>query len=410
MQDFTYCRPTAYYFGQDREYFASSYIKQYGGSRVLVVYGCGSCVRSGLLERVVQSLDEEGLFHLEHGGIRPNPQAGEVYELIDLIRSHAVDFILAVGGGSVIDSAKAAAAGVYCSGDFFEHYYLKQEQPTRALPVGVVLTVPGSGSESSDRAVIQKDCGGLTLKLTMSSGLIVPRFSVMNPKLTVTLSDQQTACGVVDMFTHVTERYFSNTPDVTVTDRLCEGLMLSIIEVAQKVLRDPENYDARANLMWAAALAHNDCCGVGREQDWASHRLQHQLSALYDTPHGAGMAVIFPAWMEYVLPHNPMRFAQFASRVFGIATDFEDPSRTARLGIAALRGFFNQMGMPLNFADIGVQEEAIPKLMEMLRAVSGSEGHFVVLAEQDCEAVYRRAAAFRLRLRPHNAARLAEDA
>ena len=397
MLDFAYCRRTAYYFGQDCERDVGLHIKKYGGTRVLLVYGCGSCVRSGLLERVRQSLDEQGIFHIDHGGIRPNPPAVQVYELIDLIRGHAIDFVLAVGGGSVIDSAKAAAVGAFCSGDFFDKYFIKGEPPVKALPVGVVLTVPGSGSESSDKAVVEKEVNGLNLKLTLQSLMIVPCFSVMNPRLTVSLSEYQTGCGIVDMLTHVMERYFSNTTEVAVTDRLCEGLMQSIVELAPRVLRDPQNYDARANLMLAAAYAHNDSCGVGREQDWASHRLEHQLSALLGIAHGAGMAVIIPAWMEYVLPHDPMRFAQFASRVFGVPIDFTDPTRTALHGIRTLRTFFAQLNMPLNFADLGIGQEIIPKLIDMLQATSSSEGRFVRLSAHDCENIYRNAATYKPR-------------
>lgn len=395
MLDFAYCRPTAYYFGQDCERDVGLHVKKHGGTRVLLVYGCGSCVRSGLLERVCSSLDELGIFHIDHGGIRPNPPAFQVFELIDLIRGHAIDFVLAVGAGSVIDCAKAAAVGAFCSGDFFEKYFIKGEPPVKVLPVGAVLTMPGSGSESSDKAVVEKEVNGLNLKLTLKSPMIVPCFAVMNPRLTVSLTAYQTGCGIVDMLSHVMERYFSNTTEVAVTDRLCEGLMQSIVELAPRVLRDPQNYEARANLMLAAAFAHNDSCGVGREQDWASHRLEHQLSALTDVAHGAGMAVIMPAWMEYVLPHDPMRFAQFASRVFGVPIDFADPARTAMHGIRALRMFFHQLNMPLNFADLGIGQEVIPKLIEMLRATSTSEGHFVRLSAHDCENIYRNAATYK---------------
>ena len=260
----------------------------------------------------------------------------------------------------------------------------------------VVLTIPAAGSEGSDSTVIEKEIDGKVVKNGYSSPLNVPLFSIMNPELTFTLPAYQTACGIVDMMAHIMERYFTNTTGVSVTDRTCEGLLQGIIENARIVIAEPDNYDARANIMWAGTLAHNNLCGVGREQDWATHHLEHQLSALYDVAHGAGLAVMYPAWMEYNLKHDVMRFAQFASRVFGCSMDFEDPERTAREGISALREFYKSIGMPLSFKDIGAKAEDIPLLLNMLGVddENRTEGKFVTLHRSDCEQIYSIAARY----------------
>ena len=394
MDNFEFYRPTAYYFGTGRENETGKIVANLGRSRILVIYGGGSCVRSGLLGRVEQSLKDAGLTCMSLGGVRPNPRADLVYHLIDECRRFKADFVLAVGGGSVIDTAKAVALGAVDDGDFFDFWTSKRE-PKATLGTGVILTIPAAGSEGSSSAVIQKEEDGSFIKCGLTSTLNIPVFAILNPELTRTLPPYQTACGAVDMMAHVMERYFTNTPEVSITDRLCEAVMCSIVETAPRVLRDPNNYEARANLMWAGTLAHNDTCGVGREQDWATHALEHQLSALYDVAHGAGLAVMFPAWMEYTMAHNPMRFAQFASRVFGVAMDFEDPRRTARAGISALRAFFKSMGMPLNFEQIGARAEDIPQLLRMLSRAKKNVGRFVHLTPEDCEAIYKIAATTR---------------
>lgn len=394
MDNFEFYRPTKYYFGRKIEENVGSYIKESGKSRVLIVFGGGSCVKSGLLARVEKSLNDLGIFYVEIGGVKPNPRADLVYNAITLGREKDVDFVLAVGGGSVIDTAKAAAIGIVNDGDFFDDFFIGGKTVTKALQTGVVLTIPAAGSEGSNSAVIQKEINGKIIKQGLSTQFNVPLFAVMDPELTVTLSNYQTACGAVDMMAHVMERYFTNTKDVSITDRLCEAVLLSIIETVPRVLADPTNYEARANLMWAGTLAHNNMCGVGREQDWATHHLEHQLSALYDVAHGAGLAVMFPAWMEYTFSHNVMRFAQFANRVFGVTMDFEDPSRTAKQGINALRSFFKSIGMPLSFADIGAKAEDIPRMLNFLGIDDHTEGHFMVLNRADCEQIYKIAATY----------------
>lgn len=394
MDNFNFHKPTAYYFGAGRENEVGQLIKDLNKHKVLVIYGGGSCVRSGLLSRVEHSLNQAGIEYVSKGGVEPNPRADLVYTMIDFGRENQIDFVLALGGGSVIDTAKAVSIGIVDDGDFFD-FFLQKRSPQKCLGVGVVLTIPAAGSEGSSNAVIQKEVDGNVLKCGLNHAFNVPVFSILNPELTKILPSYHTACGVVDMMAHVMERYFTNTPEVSITDRISEAVMCSIVETAPRVIHDPNNYEARANIMWAGTLAHNDICGVGREQDWATHALEHQLSALYDVAHGAGLAVMFPAWMEYTMAHNPMRFAQFASRVFGISMDFEDPKRTAKAGIVALRTFFKSLGMPLNFEQIGASIDDIPQLLKLLFLSKKSVGNFVQLSPEDCEAIYKIAATYK---------------
>lgn len=388
MNNFTFCSPTYFVFGKDEENNTGKYVKRYGGSRVLIHYGGGSVVRSGLLERVKESLRTEEIGFVELGGVKPNPRSGLVYEGIELCRREKVDFVLAVGGGSAIDSAKAIAAGTLYDGDFWDFHMGKPV--TEALPIGTVLTIAAAGSEGSLNCVITKEEG--MLKRGAKGEALRPAFSIMNPALTQTLPAYQTACGVTDIMAHLFERYFTNTKDVDVTDRMIEALLMSVIHEAPKVIENPDDYQARANIMWAGMLAHNNCCGVGREQDWGSHALEHELSALYDCAHGAGLAVVFPAWMEYNMNHDVMRFAQLASRVWGCDMDFQHPEVTAKAGIRAFRSFLRSIGMPLTLAELDAKEEDIPYLAHTAaygNGRSGSVGVFVALREKDIENVYR---------------------
>lgn len=388
MNNFTFYSPTYFVFGKDEENNAGKYVKRFGGSKVLIHYGGGSVVRSGLLERVKQSLQSEGLGFVELGGVMPNPRSGLVYEGIDLCRKENVDFILAVGGGSTIDSAKAIAAGTVYEGDFWDFYMGKPV--TKALPVGTILTIAAAGSEGSPDSVITKEEG--MLKRGASGEAYRPAFSILNPALTQTLPPYQTACGVTDIMAHLFERYFTNTKDVEVTDRMIEGLLMTMIHEAPKVIENPNDYQARANIMWAGMVAHNNCCGVGRQQDWASHALEHELSALYDCAHGAGLAVVFPAWMEYNMSHDVMRFAQVANRVWGCAMDFQHPEITAKAGIAAFRNFLKSIGMPQTLAELGGKAEDIPYLAKTAAHGNGNNGtlgSFVVLEEKDMQNIYK---------------------
>lgn len=392
MNNFSFYSPTYFEFGQNTELKAGSLVKKFGGKKVLVHYGSGSVVRSGLLNRVLQSLDNENIKHIELGGVVPNPRSGLVYEGIELCRKEQVDFILVVGGGSAIDSAKAIAIGVPYPNDFWD-FFSGKARIKEALPIGTVLTLSAAGSEASASSVITHENGNV--KRGTLSNLIRPIFSILNPQLTTTLPAYQTACGATDMFAHILERYFTNTQNVEVTDRMCEAVMLSIVKETPKAIAAPNDYNARANLMWAGMVAHNDLLGVGREQDWASHQLEHELSALYDVAHGAGLAVIFPAWMKYVMKHDVMRFAQFATRVFDCQMDFQNPEKTARKGILKFEEFLLSIGMPIRFNALGAKKEDIPTLIEMLNLnerTGKTVGFFVKLAEKDIEAVYLLAA------------------
>ena len=389
MNNFTFYSPTYFVFGKDEENNTGKYVKRFGGSKVLIHYGGGSVVRSGLLGRVKTSLEKENIAYVELGGVKPNPRSGLVYEGIDLCRKEKVDFVLAVGGGSTIDSAKAIAAGTVYDGDFWDFYMGKLVE--RALPVGTVLTIAAAGSEGSGDTVITKEEG--MYKRGAGGEALRPVFSILNPALTQTLPPYQTACGITDIMAHLFERYFTNTQNVEVTDRVIEGLLQTMIHEAPKVIANPNDYEARANIMWAGMLAHNNCCGVGRDQDWASHDLEHELSALYDCAHGAGLAVVFPAWMEYNMEHDVMRFAQVANRVWGCAMDFQHPEMTARAGIEAFRRFLRSIGMPQTLAELGGKEEDIPYLAHTAAYGNGNDGtlgSFVVLTEADMANIYRK--------------------
>lgn len=389
MNNFTFYSPTYFVFGKEEENNVGKYVKRFGGTKVLIHYGGGSVVRTGLLDRVKNSLAAEGLSFVELGGVKPNPRSGLVYEGIALCRKEKVDFVLAVGGGSTIDSSKAIAAGTVYEGDFWDFYCGKQV--TKALPVGTILTISAAGSEGSPDSVITKE-EGMFKRGATGEGLR-PAFSILNPALTQTLPPYQTACGITDIMAHLFERYFTNTQDVEVTDRVIEGLLMTMIHEGPKVIENPDDYQARANIMWAGMMAHNNCCGVGRDQDWASHDLEHELSALYDCAHGAGLAVVFPAWMEYNMNHDVMRFAQVANRVWGCAMDFQHPEVTAKAGIQAFRTFLKSIGMPQTMAELGGKEEDIPYLAHTAAYGNGNNGTlggFVVLQEKDMENIYRR--------------------
>ncbi len=392
MNSFDFYSPTYFVFGRDRETEAGTYVKKFGGSRVLVLYGGQSAKRTGLLDRVNESLRSAGLACVELGGIKPNPKSDMVYEGIELCRREQVDFLLAVGGGSVIDTAKAIAAGAVYDGDFWD--FFSGKAPEKALSVGTVLTIAASGSEGSPDAIITK--ADTLEKNAAEADCLRPRFSILNPALTESLPPYQTACGVTDIMAHAFERYFTNTPDVETTDRLLEGVLLAMLHEGRRVMEDPHNYEARANIMWAGMVCHNDVMGVGRKQDWNSHHLEHVLSALYDCAHGAGLAVIMPAWMRYCVEHGgEKRFAQMAVRVFGCQMDFDDPKRTAMEGVNAFRAFLKDIGMPLTFAEIGAKAEDIPKLVEMNHIGDGVTGGYIGLDRAAHQEIYEIAAGMR---------------
>ncbi len=385
MLNFDFYIPTRFVFGKDAELKAGEMVKSLGGTRVLLHFGGGSAVKSGLIDRVEKCLTDAGLFVLKLGGVKPNPRDTKVYEGIRLVRENALDFIVAVGGGSAIDSAKAIADGALYDGDFWD-FFSGKALPEKALPVGAVLTLAAAGSESSNSAVLMQE--ETKLKRGLNHELNRPRFALMNPLLTTTLPSYQTACGITDIMAHILERYFTDTPNVDVTDRIAEGLLLSVIRAGKAAIEDPEDYEARAALMWAGTLAHNNTCGVGRVGDWASHQIEHELSGLYDVAHGAGLAVVLPAWMRYTLSHNPMRFAQLAVRVWGCEMDFANPEMTALGGIERFETFLKTIGMPLTLKELNIKAEDIPFMAGNTKKNNqGKTGFFVPLDAKMIEEI-----------------------
>lgn len=389
MNNFVFYSPTEFVFGKNTEVQVGTLARKYGAQKVMIVYGGGSVVRSGLLDRVKQSLQEAGVAYCEMGGVQPNPIDGKVYEGIQLCRREQVDMMLPVGGGSVIDTAKAIAAGALYDGDFWD-FFIGRAKVEKALKVAVVLTIPAAGSEGSGNTVITKTETLQKLGLCAPEHLR-PVFSIMNSELTYTLPAYQTACGIADMMAHIMERYFTNTPDVEISDRLCEGTLTAIIKEAYRVKQQPDNYAARANIMWCGTVAHNGICGVGREEDWASHALEHEISAIYDVAHGAGLAVIFPAWMAFMAEHNPAKIAQFAHRIFDIPKS-EDLEEMALAGTARLKHFFRYMGLPVSFKELGIEHPDIDRMLVSLQRNKGELlGNYVKLTMTDCREIYRLA-------------------
>lgn len=410
MNDFAFSCPTRFVFGRGVCDRTGEELGAAGFSRVLVVYGQGSVVRTGTLDRVITSLDAAGIAHEELSGVRPNPEVGLVCEGVELARSFKADLVLGVGGGSVIDTAKAVAIGVPYEGDVWG-LFVGAAKPVAEgkLPVACVLTIPAAGSESSASAVITND--ELQLKRGLSSELHRPVLAIMDPELTLTLPPYQTAAGITDMIAHVMERFFSSVGPVSVTDNIACGIIRSLIEEAPRVLSDPNDYDARANVMWAGTLAHNDIAGLGRNASptgraggWESHALEHELSA-HDAriTHGAGLAVIFPAWMRYVWRESPERFLAFGRGVFGIEPvdpeqDGVDVTREEAIEdavtatIDALQDFFTSMGMPRTLTELGVSADQIPSFLPTLEKNKGSVfGDLKRLTLDDARAIYESA-------------------
>ncbi len=385
MENFDFYSPTYFVFGKEKEEVCGEYIKKFQGKHVLIHYGGESAIKSGLLERVKDSLKKSQITFEELGGVVPNPRSDLVRKGITLCREKKVDFILAVGGGSVIDSAKAIALGTCYSGDFWD-FYEGKVMPQTALPIATILTIAAAGSEGSGSSVITKVDG--MVKRGVSTNLIRPKFSILNPTLTTTLPLYQTACGATDIMAHVFERYFTNTKDVEVTDRLCEAMLLTIVNEIPKVWKDPFDYQARANIMWAGMVSHNDLVGVGRSQDWNSHKIEHELSAYYDCAHGAGLAVIMPAWMQYVMHHDIKRFAQVATRVWGCKMNEQSPETTAMEGIQRWKQFLSSIGMPVSLKELGVKEADIPILIHKIGIGEGQLEGFLPLNKKAIEEIY----------------------
>ena len=391
MENFNYQNEVKIIFGKDTENQLGTELAKHT-KKVLLHYGGGSIKTIGLYDRVVQSLNDAGVAFVELGGAKPNPRSGLVYEGIELCRNEEIDFVLAVGGGSAIDSAKAIAVGVNYDGDFWDIYAKKVAYTEgSALPVATVLTIPAAGSEMSTSSVITNE--KTNLKRGFSHNDIRPVFSILNPELTFTLPDYQTACGISDMFAHVLERYF--TPEHqrhdVYTGRLCEAAMKSTVDLGRKIFKDPNNYDLRAELMLAGMVAHNDWLGLGRGGEWASHQLEHELSGFYDIAHGAGLAIIIPAWMKYVYQHDVAFFAKFANRVFDIEINPTHLEETARKGIAEMERFFVDIGMPVRFSDADLPTNEIEKLVNSLMTNRDSFGGFVTIDRDAAKTIYELA-------------------
>lgn len=383
MDNFEFHNPTRIVFGKGVESQVGGEVAKYS-KKVLIHYGGGSAVKSGLIDRVRTSLKAANIDFVELGGVQPNPRVALVREGIDLCRKEGITFILAVGGGSVIDSAKAIGVGVPVSHDVWDFYEYIAE-PQKMLDVGVVLTIPAAGSESSPSSVISNE--EKQLKRGLSNEILRPRFAFLNPELTFTLPPYQTACGAADIMAHIMERYFTNTRNVEFTDRLCEAGLKTIINNIPRVLENPNDYDARAEVMWTGCVAHNDLFNTGREGDWASHSIEHEISALYDVAHGAGLAVVFPAWMKYVYTHDIARFTQFAERVWDLEVDHFNPEKTALAGIYRTEAFFRSMGLPVRLSEMDVLVESIPEMAEKCTG-SDTTGNFVKLTTADVIKIF----------------------
>jgi len=385
MEDFTFQCATKIIFGKDAELAVGKEVKQHA-DKILLCRGGSSVERFGLLGRVAKSLDEAGVDYVDFAGAQPNPRLSLVEEGVALCREQNIGFILAVGGGSVIDTAKAIALGVPYTGDLWDFFTGKVE-PKEALPVGALLTIPAAGSESSIVSVItnEKTCQ----KIGFGTELIRPVFAIMNPELSYTLPPYQTAAGCVDIMMHTLERYFSNVTDVELTDRLCEGLLKMMVDKSVRVLADPENYALRAEIMWAGSLSHNGLMDTGRIGDFATHDIEHEVGAIYDVAHGAGLAVLFPAWCKYVYKHNLKRFVQFAVRVMNVELDYENPQRTALEGIDRLEKLFVQIGMPTHLSEMKVDDSRWFEMADKCTAKDTKKaGNFYPVSRDDILKIF----------------------
>ena len=393
MRDFNYYAPTEVAFGKDSEEQVALLVRKYGGTKVLVHYGEQSAVRSGLLDKVCSLLSEEGVGYVTLGGVVPNPRLSLVHEGIALCRKEGVDFILAVGGGSVIDSGKAIAMGVANPDDEVWDYYLGKKSPQGALPVASVLTIPAAGSEMSESTVVTNEDGGV--KLGYSDDILRPKFAIMNPERTFTLPPYQTAAGVTDMMMHIFERYFTKDDDMDLTTDLAEATLRRIKTAVFFVLKNPEDYRQRAQIMWGGSVAHWGLLGKGVEEDWATHQLEHELSGMFDVTHGAGLAAIWPSWARYTMKENLSRFVRFAVNVMDVPNDFTDPEGTALRGIEAVEQFYHAIGMPTNIKELIGKDITDEEIKEMVRKCSrdytATCGGLKVLNAEDMENIYKMA-------------------
>ena len=393
MKDFNYYAPTEVVFGEQSEEQVAALVKKYGGTKVLVHYGGKSAERSGLLDKICGLLDKGGVAYVKLGGVVPNPRLSLAKKGIALCRQEGVDFILAVGGGSVIDSAKCIAYGVCMEDDVWDLYLGKVEAPKSMLPVASVLTIPAAGSEMSEASVITNEDGDV--KLGYSNNMSRPKFAIMNPRRTMTLPPYQTAAGVTDMMMHTMERYFTKDDDMDFTTDIAEAMLRSIKNAVFAVLKDPEDYRYRAQIMWGGSLMHNGLTGCGVADDWATHQLEHELSGMFDVTHGAGLAAIWPSWARYVMHENLRRFVRFAVNVMDVPNDFTDPEGTALKGIEAMERFYHAIGMPINIKELIGKDITDDEIKEMTRKCSRDYqrtcGCLKVLKAEDMEAIYQMA-------------------
>lgn len=390
MENFRFQSPTEFIFGRDTQKETGAALKRYGASRVMIVYGSDRIKREGLFDQITASVEGAGLEWVEYGGIAPNPTAASVYEGIAVAVREGVDFILAVGGGSPIDAAKGIALGAVSAGDFWD-FYCGKAQPVAALPVGVVLTIPAAGSEGSGNSVITNEKTHQKISVRYPF-LLRPRFAVMNPELTYSLPWFQTACGIVDMMAHIYERYFSPTVGTQLVDAYSEAILRDVMDQAMTLRMDGEKYEARADVMWAGTLAHNGLCGVGKVEDWASHRMEHEISAFYDVAHGAGLAVIIPAWMSFCARRNPDKLWRFAINVMSINPAGKDTEEIIDEGISELKNFYHDMGLTTNLRELVGKEPDIDMMVKSLqRNVGDTLGAYVPLSMNDCREIYKLA-------------------
>lgn len=391
MRDFTYYTPTKVVFGRGTENRVSELVKEFGGRKLLLHYGGGSVIRSGLLDRVKRILREEGIPYVCLGGVVPNPRLSLVYQGIELCRREGVDFILAVGGGSVIDSAKAIGYGVANEGDVWD-FFEKKRKAKGCLPLGVVLTLSATGSEMSSSCVITKEEGWL--KRGYGSDYARPGFAILNPELTMTLPEYQTSCGCTDIMMHTMERYFSAVGNMELTDRLAEGLLCTVMENARILLQEPDNYEARAEVMWAGSLAHNGLTGCGGDGgDWMPHKLEHEIGGMFDVAHGAGLAAVWGSWARYVYRDCLPRFKSFARKVMKVSEEGTDEEIALR-GIEAMEDFYREIKMPVNLKELGIapsEEELKEMAHKCALGVGGASGSARVLREGDMYEVLKAA-------------------
>ncbi|MBP5798724.1 MAG: iron-containing alcohol dehydrogenase [Prevotella sp.] len=392
MKDFNYYAPTEVVFGEQSEEQVAHLVKKYGGTKVLVHYGGQSAIKSGLLDKICGLLTEGGVEFVKLGGVVPNPRLSLAQKGIELCRQEDIDFILAVGGGSVIDSSKCIAYGVPYQGNVWD-FYLGKAEPTTMLPVACVLTIPAAGSEMSEASVITNEDGDV--KLGYSNNLSRPKFAIMNPRRTMTLPPYQTAAGVTDMMMHTMERYFTKDDDMDFTTDIAEAMLRSIKDAVFAVLKNPEDYRYRAQIMWGGSLMHNGLTGCGVADDWATHQLEHELSGMFDVTHGAGLAAIWPSWARYVMHENLRRFVRFAVNVMDVPNDFTDPEGTALKGIEAMERFYHAIGMPINIKELIGKDITDEEIHEMTRKCSrdytSTCGCLKVLKAEDMEAIYKMA-------------------